>query len=226
MSSSEDTSRKRKGENETNLPRVNEQERVASTKFLALDTYTWTDPVGKRRKWDVAVRTTKSDDGGADAVVIVPLLQSKDNNTMDTILVEQFRPPMKQPTLEFPAGLIDKEDGSPEAAALRELLEETGYVGKKARLVSRQLCMSPGLTNESVHAVLVEVDLDDPKNQNPQANPDDGEFCTVKRVSFKDLTKVLDDEKNAMPIMGLYFFAMGMDIGSSAASSKSDDETK
>lgn len=42
------------------------------------------------------------------------------------ILVRQFRPAVEQETLELPSGLVDSAE-SPEAAALRELEEETGY---------------------------------------------------------------------------------------------------
>src|SRR5680860_1592410 len=42
------------------------------------------------------------------------------------ILVRQFRPALRRSTIEFPAGSIE-EGESPEGAAARELLEETGY---------------------------------------------------------------------------------------------------
>ena len=45
-----------------------------------------------------------------------------------------------------------------EAAALRELREETGYAGRVLS-VSPALAMSPGLTDESVRLVVVEVKL-------------------------------------------------------------------
>jgi ADP-ribose pyrophosphatase len=43
------------------------------------------------------------------------------------ILVKQFRPAMREWTLEFPAGSIDPNE-SPDDAAARELFEETGFV--------------------------------------------------------------------------------------------------
>jgi 8-oxo-dGTP pyrophosphatase MutT (NUDIX family) len=44
-------------------------------------------------------------------------------------LQKQFRPPIDQVVIEVPAGLID-EGESAEECALRELREETGYVGR------------------------------------------------------------------------------------------------
>lgn len=53
------------------------------------------------------------------------------------VLVRQFRPGPKKILNELPGGYIDKDE-TPEQAASRELLEETGYKGK-AKLVSKVL---------------------------------------------------------------------------------------
>jgi ADP-ribose pyrophosphatase len=47
----------------------------------------------------------------------------------ELLLQKQFRPPLDKVCIEFPAGLVDKGE-TPEAAAIRELFEETGYVGE------------------------------------------------------------------------------------------------
>ena len=46
------------------------------------------------------------------------------------VLVEQYRHGVERTTLEIPGGMVDPEDPSPEAAARRELLEETGYAAE------------------------------------------------------------------------------------------------
>ena len=43
------------------------------------------------------------------------------------VLVRQYRIGIEQPSLEIPGGYIDHEDKNPKEAALRELVEETGY---------------------------------------------------------------------------------------------------
>lgn len=45
------------------------------------------------------------------------------------LLQKQWRPPVDATVIEIPAGLIDPKE-SPETCAIRELKEETGYVGE------------------------------------------------------------------------------------------------
>ena len=42
------------------------------------------------------------------------------------LLIEQYRHPIQQQSIEFPGGFIDKNE-TPETAIIRELQEETGY---------------------------------------------------------------------------------------------------
>jgi len=201
--------------NDDELPRVVKKETVGSTKWLNLQTLTYKDKDKIERKWDYVTRTTKKAANKADAVVIVPLLkQQGKEDEFDTILVEQFRPPVQNYTLEFPAGLIDESE-TPEQAALRELREETGFIGESTKVlpkVSRTACMSPGITDESVHIVVLFVDLDNPCNKTPKQELDEGERITVKRVSLSGLEKVLY-QGSQMPIQGLYLFALGYALG-------------
>jgi len=200
------------------IPRIDSVTTVASTQWLKLQTLWYTDQDGKSREWDVVSRTTKQSPDKADAVVIIPLLRKACSNRVETLLVEQYRPPVGKRAVSFPAGLID-EGESPQDAALRELREETGYVGEKCKVAPRmspEVCVSPGMSDASTHCVLVEVDLDNPYNHGtPKAELDEGEFITVSRVDLNEgLKKVLDDGE-VMPHMGLYLFAMGLELGAS-----------
>ncbi|CAJ1964915.1 unnamed protein product [Cylindrotheca closterium] len=198
-------------------PKVIGKETVASTRWIKLEALTYTDETGQARPWNSVSRTT-TQPNVADAVVIIPLLKSGEK--METILVEQFRPPVGKNTMEFPAGLIDKSE-TPEQAALRELKEETGFIGSSTSTVptqvSRAVCMSPGLTDESVHTVVVTVDLEDPQNQNPKAQLDDGEFITIHRVPLDEGLQTVLDQGSSMPIMGLYLFSVGLKLGKEMA---------
>lgn len=68
------------------------------------------------------------------------------------LLVEQFRVPLGKPCIELPAGLIGDteglEDEEAEAAASRELEEETGYRAERMEIIG-EFYSSPGMVSES-----------------------------------------------------------------------------
>lgn len=67
------------------------------------------------------------------------------------LFVEQYRIPIQARSIEFPAGLVGDldPDDSLEAAAKRELLEETGWAAERVELLMTGPTSS-GLSNETV----------------------------------------------------------------------------
>ena len=102
---------------------------------------------------DVRVDTLQREDGSSferevvsygQAVVLVPV-----DSDGCLLLVRQYRHAVGEWLLELPAGGIDDHDASPEAAALRELREETGHGGTLERIGGMYL--APGYSNEYQH---------------------------------------------------------------------------
>jgi len=73
-----------------------------------------------RGTWEYAERTHAE----GKAVIIVAMTPDR-----KLLFVEQFRVPLQQRSIEMPAGLVGDDEGEDtlEAAAARELLEETGW---------------------------------------------------------------------------------------------------
>jgi len=71
------------------------------------------------------------------------------------VMVEQYRHGSRTVELEVPGGMMDAQDADPVAAAVRELREETGYVGDRARVLGR-VHSNPAILSNCTYTVLVE----------------------------------------------------------------------
>ncbi len=77
----------------------------------------------------------------------VAVVATDDSNRI--LMIKQYRHPVRQKLWELPAGLTDVEDESAEAAANRELGEETGYsAGKLTALMD--FYTTPGGNSEMI----------------------------------------------------------------------------
>jgi 8-oxo-dGTP pyrophosphatase MutT (NUDIX family) len=96
------------------------------------------------------------------------------------LLVRQFRRGYGGPTLELPGGVVDAADNDPLTAAVRELMEETGYTGESLRLLAS---LSPNL---ATHTNRVHVVLAHPARGVGHATPEPSENITLVRVLAAD----------------------------------------
>jgi 8-oxo-dGTP pyrophosphatase MutT (NUDIX family) len=102
-------------------------------------------------------------------------------DTKDQVLfVQQYRHGYGGVTLELPGGMVDASDGSPVAAASRELIEETGYTATSLRLLTS---LSP---NPATHANRVHVVLAQPAYCAGPASPEPTENISLVRMPLKD----------------------------------------
>ena len=72
----------------------------------------------------------------------------------DLVLVRQYRHGLGGESLELPGGAVDPDDEDPIAAAVRELREETGFVGEQAELLA-SLTVDPARYSNRLHLVVV-----------------------------------------------------------------------
>ena len=70
------------------------------------------------------------------------------------VLIRQFRHGTASLVWEIPGGMMDEEDPSPEDAARRELLEETGYKPEKMTFLGA-VHPNPAIQNNRCHTLLV-----------------------------------------------------------------------
>ncbi len=120
------------------------------------------------------------------------------------VLVEQYRHGSNTVELEIPGGVMDTEDLSPEATALRELDEETGYRGENARIVGHVLA-NPAILSNSCYTVFVE----NCRLRN-ETRFDTGEDIITHLVPLKDIPKLIAENKirHSVMIAGLYHFEL------------------
>eukprot|EP01057_Protomagalhaensia_wolfi_P004880 Protomagalhaensia_wolfi_Nauph_80__4879@NODE_511_length_2409_cov_8_337131_g381_i0_p2_GENE_NODE_511_length_2409_cov_8_337131_g381_i0NODE_511_length_2409_cov_8_337131_g381_i0_p2_ORF_typecomplete_len245_score48_00NUDIX/PF00293_28/2_3e02NUDIX/PF00293_28/1e11DUF1917/PF08939_10/0_057_NODE_511_length_2409_cov_8_337131_g381_i051737 len=183
---------------------------IAQTKWLRLEELTFVDQKQRTRTWDRVVRSTTKDDTSADAGVAVTL--GLKDGIPGLICVCQFRPPVRQLALEFPAGLVDHNE-TPEASIHRELKEETGYEAE-AIYVSPRLVLSPGMGCESIVLSLMYADPENPVNATPEASPDETEDIEVMFLPLKNLRQQLDrlSAQGILVFDAVYTFAMGLEV--------------
>ena len=110
-----------------------------------------------------------------DAAIIFPLTRNG-----DVVLVRQYRPPLEEMELGLPAGLVE-EGENPEAAARRELLEETGHSGGEWETLG-SLASSPSLKDNRAHLFLARG-----VERSAAPEPDEHELVEVVKAPVEEL---------------------------------------
>ncbi len=164
--------------------RVLESRRVYDGRIMAVRVDTVALPNGREATREIVEH--------APVVAIVPV----DENG-DVVMVRQYRLATGDVMLEVPAGLVD-EGEEIEAAAQRELQEETGYrAGHLERLAG--FFVSPGFCTEFIHVFLAlgleESDLD----------ADEDEDIVVERVPLAEAVRLVEEGaiRDAKSIVGI-----------------------
>ena len=145
--------------------------------------FSYEDEKKQIRKWEGLHRKNN-----AEAVIMIAKMEPSKRY----IIIRQFRPPTNSYLLEFPAGLVDKGE-TRDQTAIRELSEETGYVGEVQK-ISPRLYSSPGILSEAVSFAHMQVDENLPENQRPKTHNEPGEFITVFKKSVDEISEFFSQE--------------------------------
>lgn len=129
----------------------------------------------------------------------VVIVAEKDENTI--LLVKQYRYPLKDVSLELPAGKLEYGE-NPDEAAKRELEEETGYVAKTWKSLG-YIFTTPGICDEKLYLYHAK-DLTFTK-----PNPDEGEILEEFEYKIEDVFKLikngeLNDSKTLCALLRAY----------------------
>ena len=126
----------------------------------------------------------------------VAIIAVTENN--DIILEKQFRHIPEQTLWEIPAGKIDDGE-TPEAAAHRELIEETGYRASKLQLLHSGY-VSPGYTTEYMHFFLA-TDLVPGQQQCEDDEQIEIELLPIKQVFNLIKPNQIKDNKTLLGLL-------------------------
>ena len=119
----------------------------------------------------------------------------------ELVMVEQYRFGSNTVELEIPGGMMDPGKTDPVATAVRELREETGYEGERARLLGR-VHANPAILNNTCYTVLIEnCQLKHP------VSFDQGEDLVTRLVPVADIPRLVAEEKIGHPlvVVALYY---------------------
>ncbi|KAI0130284.1 ADP-ribose pyrophosphatase [Xylariales sp. AK1849] len=158
------------------------------SKWLKLVKINYTDINGTSRTWEAMKRPTRPKTSAVDAIQIIAILEKPGGPEL--LLEKQFRPPVGKVVVEFPAGMVD-EGETPEQAAVRELREETGFVGDvmEDRSGAKRIVTwnSPASSSSCTYMIHMNIDFCKEENQNPRPELEESEFIECFSIPLKDL---------------------------------------
>ncbi len=160
-------------------------------KFMSAVEITYRDARGVVRSWEALERVGI---GGIEVMVgITPA---------GTLLLEkQFRPPLGRDVIELPAGLVEPGE-TMEAAAKRELIEETGWAAKNLEFLAEGP-ISTGASTEILRAYLC-TELE----QVGKNGGDDNEIIEVIETPLHDVQAFLRREQARGTLVDLKVFGL------------------
>ena len=149
-------------------------------------------------------------------VNVIPISICPKSGQKIVLLEVIHRIPTQRYVISFPAGFQDNLEDPPSKTALRELKEETGYIGNNPREILRHWT-DPWKSCDRSATVYADIDLTLKENQNPQPEVEFFENITPFWVPVKGLKHSLSEicKENDFDVDGrLHSWAEGIDFAS------------
>lgn len=159
--------------------------------WISLKEITYKGKHNENLKWEGIDRTNS-----VNTVVMVARLVPSDRY----VLIKQYRPVIDNYVIGFPAGLM--EDDDVDKNALRELKEETGYIGN-VKSISPLLYSNAALLSDTIRLVNVEIDEDLPENINPKQELEDAEDIDVILIEKDNICQFVKEQQKSGLAIGL-----------------------
>ncbi|KAM9959742.1 hypothetical protein ACTFIW_005658 [Dictyostelium discoideum] len=179
-----------------------------SLKWIKLNKITYIDCKGNERFWESASRTTKK--GDTDGVDILATVKKDGKKYL--IVVVQYRVPVDNLVIEFPAGLVDNDENFVNSA-IRELKEETGYrtTPDKVLLTSPILPLECGMSCANARMVVIDLEETICEEQELEGSENIDIFYLPMDNLFNELEE-LRKKLNCVVSIQLYTFALGLNF--------------
>jgi len=165
---------------------------IGQGKWLVLREDTFVTDSGEETCWECVARASTT-----YVVVVVARLAPSGRY----VLLRQYRQAIENTIIGFCAGTAPV-GSDPEAEALRELHEETGFIG---RIVgsSGPLKVNVGMSNDdSQYIFSAEIDESDPRNQHPRQELEPSEEIEIVLLMEEEIPAFLRSEQEAGRTIG------------------------
>jgi len=189
-------------------------EKVTEGKWLRINRVTYEDPSGKERAWESVCRAPRS--GIVNECVAIIAIYQRLLHYDQVVLLKQYRPALRTYTVEMPCAMVSPGD-SVAAIALREIKEETGFVGE-LKHIGPLLSLDSTISEGTMKLATMIINGDSVENYNSCPTRHEGKsgFVDMIMVPLQELLQKLNDFSSQGYIVDsrVHAFAVGMSMGS------------